>query len=41
MTPGPYDLFITVGDDFLTVSILASGPVRTPVKWAGNDIACR
>jgi hypothetical protein len=40
MTPAPYDLSVTPGND-VTVSIYASGPVRTPAECTFNDVACR
>jgi Cellulose binding domain len=40
MTPAPYDLSVAPGND-VTVSIFASGPVRTPVECTFNDVACR
>jgi Cellulose binding domain len=40
MTPAPYDLSVAPGND-VTVSIYASGPVRTPTECTFNDVACR
>jgi hypothetical protein len=40
MTPAPYDLSVAPGNG-VTVSIYASGPVRTPVECTFNDVACR
>jgi Cellulose binding domain len=40
MTPAPYDLFVAPGNE-VTVSIYASGPVRTPTECTFNDVACR
>jgi hypothetical protein len=40
MTPAPYDLSVAPGND-VTVSIYASGPVRTPAECSFNGVACR
>ena len=40
MTPAPYDLSVTPGNE-VTVSIYASGPVRTPAECTFNDVTCR
>jgi Cellulose binding domain len=40
MTPAPYDLSVAPGNG-VTVSIYASGPVRTPAECTFNDVACR
>ena len=40
MTPAPYDLFVAPGNE-VTVSIYASGSVRTPTECTFNDVACR
>ena len=40
MTPAPYDLSVAPGND-VTVSIYASGPVRTPAECTFNDVTCR
>jgi hypothetical protein len=40
MTHAPYDLSVAPGNE-LTVSIYASGPVRTPAECTFNDVACR
>ncbi len=40
MTPAPYDLTVTPGNE-VTVSIYASGPVRTPAECTFNDVTCR
>jgi hypothetical protein len=40
MTPAPYDLSVAPGND-VTVSIYASGSVRTPTECTFNDVACR
>ena len=40
MTPAPYDLSVAPGNE-VTVSIYASGPVRTPAECTFNDVTCR